>query len=135
MKNSLEYTVESVFIDLLRSDPRLNGRRFFHHDENVPAKSDAIIVTATEGPKRLDGDQSSDLSVEVEYRSSKATAAQNDVVASAINEAVYGATSLESEALLKCSRFTILSESDGDRGDGTNTRTRTRKFPVFAKLR
>lgn len=138
MRNSLEIAVEKFFIAVLRSDPRLTGKQFFHFDQESKAKSNAIIVQAKIGGRNLAAIGGYDLEAMIEYRSPALTKKeQNDLVVAAINEVIQGTPQatlqlMKTEAGL--SDIVIKDESSSDRQNTADLRKRMITFPVQAKL-
>lgn len=141
MPNSLESSVETFLINLLKADPRLSGKQIVHFDEEEKAPTKAIVVKATQGESNLAGPGGYNLEATIEFRApGKTSKAENDVTAAAINQVVYERT-VVNQAGLETLRtasglafIVIKDESSGDRQNTSDLRKRTINFPCQAKL-
>jgi hypothetical protein len=142
MANSLEYSLESFFIALLKADPRTAGKDVVHFDEEAKAKPLALVVRAQQGAKNLAGPGGYELETTIEFRSPiKTSRAENDSVAALLQSAIYDSTISISDktamvvaAGLSPTAFLIKDESTGDRQNTSDLRKRVVTLPCIAKL-
>lgn len=138
MRNSWEVTLEAYGIELMRTDPRLKGLNIVHSDNDARVNSKAIVVTATQGEAELDGVAGFKGELTFEYRGSvRSTAAQNDLVALAMQETILASPSRPTKAQLAFQTPLVLLNEDmsTDRPDTKDSRRRVLKIPVIARLR
>lgn len=133
-KDTWEFQVENVFLDLFRAHKMFKGKRFYHHDEAGEAASNCIVVKATQGAKQLEGPKAFEGEVECEWRSTTATPEQSNLASQGMLDALSGGAPTPSMSLF--SYFRIEDEkTNGDRSNTKNLRKRMRTFPVVALLR
>lgn len=138
MKNSWERSVENYGIELMRTDARLKHRHIVHSDSDAKANANAIVVTAVQGEAELDGVAGFRGDLSFEYRGSvRSTAAQNDLVALAMQETILASPSRSTQAQLAFQTPLVLlnEEMSSERPDTKDSRRRVLKIPVIAKLR
>lgn len=137
-KNSWERSIETYFIELFRTDPRLKGRNIVHSDNDAKARANAIVITAVQGEAELEGVAGFRGEVTCEYRGSvRSTAAQNDLVALAMQETVLASPSRPTQAQQAFQTPLVLlnEEMSSERPDTKASRRRVLRIPVIAKLR
>lgn len=141
MSNSLEYSVETFFIELFKADPRSAGKEVCHLDEDTRGKSNAIVVKAQQGAHNLAAFGGFDLEVEITYRApiKKASKAEKDLTAKMLNSIVYDGS--VSQVALQQFRVTagladilIRDEAVGSRENTQDLRKRSITLPVQARL-
>jgi hypothetical protein len=141
-KNSLEFAVETYFVELFRTDKKLKGKKIVHSDYDGPAESDAVVVEAIQGDPPLIDVTGRDvaghnLNVRCEYKgNSKADFAQNDMIASAMSQSVMAANDRKTTAQDQFAILLLLNEQmSSERPDTRNTRIWVLKLPIIAKLK
>lgn len=141
MANSLEFSVETFFIELFKADSRSAGKEIAHFDEDTTGKSNAIVIRAQQGAHNLAAFGGFDLEVEITYRApiKKASKAEKDAGAKMLTSIVYESTvPLATRAAMATaaglSDLVIKDEASGDRSNSENLRKRTISLPIQAKL-
>lgn len=92
---SLEFHIESYFIELFKTHSMLKGKQYRHSDSQEEAEPNVITVHAERGEDLLEGSRGpsgecrSKVEVTVRYRATGATdSKENDAVADAMNECI-----------------------------------------------
>lgn len=142
MANSLEYSLESFFIALLKADPRTAGKDVCHFDEVTEAQKKAFVVQAKQGNHSLAGPGGYEVEATIEYRSPlKTSKAENDATAALLLSAIYDSTVSISDktamviaAGLSPAAFLIKDESTGEHQNTNDLRKRAITLPCIAKL-
>lgn len=141
MANSLEFSVETFFVELFKSDARSAGKTISHFDEDTTGKSNAIVIRAQQGARQLAAFGGFDLEVEIIYRApiKKSSKAEKDAGAKMLNSIVYESTiPLATRAAMATSAglsdLVIKDEASGDRSNTENLRKRSITLPIQAKL-
>jgi hypothetical protein len=137
-KNSLETACENYFKELLRAHRALKGITLRNSDSAQAAEVNCLVVQAVqgedllEGPRGLDGQKRCAVEVMIEYRST-GDPQRNDIVRSAVPEAIKNAGNVRTKAQKQFGQILILDEDmTSDRDTTKSLRTTTWKVPIEA---
>lgn len=140
---SLEYAIEQFGIEACQKHPMLKRITKFHEDEDREAETDCLVFKATKGKDYPAGNlepgrvkNSSDVLLEITYRSSTNSSKINEAIANAIDESFRAPYATRNDNAVSGAFDWMVIEDDKaqERSNQKNSRHRVRRIPFGARL-